>query len=262
MRKIAIMNNKGGVGKTVTAITLADILSRDYGKSVVLVDCDGQMNLTRFYLPEFDQEINLTVYDVLTGESEPVWWDNLMPITPSVDMLPASSALYTLDVASMMVEGSRALFRRLLDFRQAAEEDEKTDFMIFDCPPGFSAASCAALLASNEVIIPVLVDGFSFAGMDDMTAQIASMRKVNSNIRITGVLVTQWHRSSVVTQGETLLRQLGVPVFSQVIRRTDKVLETTFNRLPITKHSATSAAARDYRAWVRELLGEEAVNHG
>ncbi|BAK99941.1 hypothetical protein OBV_27430 [Oscillibacter valericigenes Sjm18-20] len=56
MRTIAIMNNKGGVGKTVTAINLADILVHDYHKRVVLVDCDGQMNLTRFYQPEFDPE--------------------------------------------------------------------------------------------------------------------------------------------------------------------------------------------------------------
>ena len=57
MKTIAIMNNKGGVGKTVTAVNLADILVRDYGKRVVLCDCDGQMNLTRFFLPGFDPEV-------------------------------------------------------------------------------------------------------------------------------------------------------------------------------------------------------------
>ena len=72
MRSIAIMNNKGGVGKTVTAINLADILVRDHNKRVVLVDCDGQMNLTRFYLPEFDPEINVNLADIFLGDGEAV----------------------------------------------------------------------------------------------------------------------------------------------------------------------------------------------
>lgn len=75
--------------------------SHDYHKRVVLVDCDGQMNLTRFYLPEFDPELNLNIANVLEGSSETVWSDNLMPISPGLDMLPAFTALYRLDVDSI-----------------------------------------------------------------------------------------------------------------------------------------------------------------
>lgn len=75
MRTIAIMNLKGGVGKTVTALTLADVLRRA-GRTSVLVDCDGQMSLTRFYLPEFDPDTAPSVADVLMGCSETVWSDN------------------------------------------------------------------------------------------------------------------------------------------------------------------------------------------
>ena len=67
MRTIAIMNNKGGVGKTVTAINLADILVRDYRQRVILVDCDGQMNLTRFYMPELDPETEYTMVSCWRG---------------------------------------------------------------------------------------------------------------------------------------------------------------------------------------------------
>lgn len=78
MRTIAIMNLKGGVGKTVTALTLADVLRRA-GKTSVIVDCDGQMSLTRFYLPDFDPDHSPSVADVLLGCSETVWSDNTIP---------------------------------------------------------------------------------------------------------------------------------------------------------------------------------------
>ena len=79
MRAIAIMNNKGGVGKTVTAINLTDILANDFRQRVVLVDCDGQANLTGFYLPGVEVD-TATTADVLTGECEQVWSDNLIPL--------------------------------------------------------------------------------------------------------------------------------------------------------------------------------------
>lgn len=258
MRTIAIMNNKGGVGKTVTAINLAEELLRR-GKHVVLVDCDGQANLTRFYLPDFDPVLNLTLADELTGNCEPVWSDNLMPIKQGLDLLASSSALYDLDVSAIK-DGSGAP-ERMMDFVKAAESDAETDFIIFDCPPGFTVGSIAALLASREVVIPMLVDGFSFTGTQDMAAQIASMRAANGSIRVTGILITQWHRSPVVEQGETLLRSMRMPVFRQTIRRTDKVPESTFDRSPLREYSPGSAAAVDYRRWVDELLGME-MQHG
>ena len=257
MRTIAIMNNKGGVGKTVTAVNLADILVRDHGKRVVAVDCDGQMNLTRFYVPGFDPEVGLSVASILRREGESVWADNLLPIRPGLDLLPASQELYELDIKA--VSGQLAGSGQLLDLAIAAAEDAEHDFMIFDCPPGFTAASFAALLAAEEVIIPVLADGFSIHGMTDLAAQIVSLRQANPRIRIAGVLINQWHNSPVVHEGESLLRSMDVPVFEQVIRRTDKVPESTFAREPLLEYSPTSAAGYDYRAWVRELLGGEEV---
>ena len=107
----------------------------------------------------------------------------------------------------------------------------------------------------------MLLDGFSFTGMLDIQAQLeglrASVRHVGNRADIAGVLLTQWHNSPVVQEGERLVRNMGMPVFRTVIRRTDKVPESTFDRTPIVRYSPTSAAARDYRAWVREYLGED-----
>lgn len=133
MKTIAIMNLKGGVGKTVTAINLADALRRA-GRRVVLVDCDGQMSLTRFYFPDLDPDNAATVADVLEGEAEPVWSDSTIPVDAGglVQLLPASSALYGLDVRAL--KSSIHSISSLRDFRDAAAVDGM-DYMIFDCPP-------------------------------------------------------------------------------------------------------------------------------
>lgn len=258
MKTVAIMNNKGGVGKTVTAINLADILVRDYRKRVLLVDCDGQMNLTRFFLPEFDPEINLSLADVLEGSCESVWSENVMPIQPGLDLLPGSSGLYDLDFKAL--DGCEpGLCGGILGaFLDAVAEDGEVDFCVCDCPPGYTLASVNALLAADEVVVPMLLDGFSFTGMLDLQGQLRSLRTANGQAKLAGVLLTQWHNSEVVRQGEELVRRptrLGIPVFQTVIRRTDKVPESTFDRQPIVQYSPRSAAALDYRDWVREYIG-------
>lgn len=255
MKTIAIMNNKGGVGKTVTAINLADILAGFYHKRVLLIDCDGQCNLTRNYLPDLDTDAVGNTATLILGEGEPLWSDNVIDLGRGLSLVPASTDLYELDRAALQ-DGVRRV-RVLYDFVRAAEEDGEVDYCILDCPPGYTVASINALLACDEVVIPMLVDGFSFLGMRDMRAQIANLQNARQSVRIAGVLVTQWRNADVVHQGEALLRSLKVPVFEQVIRRTDKVPESTFAREPVTRYSPTSAATLDYRAWVREYLGEE-----
>ena len=254
------MNLKGGVGKTVTALTLGDVLRRA-GKTSVIVDCDGQMSLTRFCLPDFDPDNAPSVADVLLGCSEAVWSDNTIPqdALGRIQLLPGSSTLYELDVKAL--KSSIHSIHSLRDFRDAAAEDG-VDYMIFDCPPGFTAASCAALMAADEVVVPMVVDGFSVWGVSDMAAQINSMRAANPAIRVAGVLICQWHNSEVVRQGEALLRGLSLPVFTTVIRRTEKVPESTFQRRPVMDYSPRSAASLDYRAWVWEYLREGGVNDG
>ena len=231
MRTIAIMNNKGGVGKTVTAINLADILVRDYKKRVLLVDCDGQCNLTDFFFPALDE--GLSVAEVLTGTCEPLWSDNIMPIRDGLDLLPGSEDLYTL------------------------QTDGEVDYLIFDCAPGYTCATVAALMSSDDVVIPVTVDGFSFRGLETMARQISGLRRNGLPAKVAGVLITQWRNTDVVAQADALLRQGEIPVFMTPIRRTDKVPESTFERVPLEAYSPRSAAGRDYRMWVEEYLGGE-----
>ena len=262
MRTIAIMNLKGGVGKTVTALNLADVLRRA-GKSVVLVDCDGQANLTEFYLQEAAldalEDGGITVTDLLMGGAEPLWSDNVIPLDSDglVSLLPADSSLYALDIAAIKL-GKSVSIKPFEDFRDAAAEDG-VDYMIFDCPPGFSAGSVAALNAAEGVVVTTKVDGFSLRGVAKLRAQLRSMRSAACNAdAIDGVLITQWRKDNAVLTGEQVLRSArGLKVFDTVIRWSSPVDGSTMAQQPLDEYSPRSNAAQDYRAWVKEYLGEE-----
>ena len=193
MKTIAIMNNKGGVGKTVTAINLADILIQDYRKRVLLADCDGQMNLTRFFLPEYDPEVGYSMVSLLLGDGEPVWSDNVVPLRPGLNLVPGSLELYSLDLAAMSEGEDVRQTQRMLDFAEAVRQDEEVDYLIFDCPPGFTAASMAALRAADEVVIPMELDGFSIYGLSTLAEQLANLRRRGATARVAGVLIDSVH---------------------------------------------------------------------
>ena len=131
MRTIAIMNNKGGVGKTVTAINLADILVRDYRQRVVLADCDGQMNLSKFFFPELDPETAYTLVSLLEGDGEALWSDNLLPVNKDLWLIPGSPELYTEDLEAVMEGQDQAKTSRVSDFVSCVREDAGADYVIF-----------------------------------------------------------------------------------------------------------------------------------
>lgn len=253
MRTIAIMNNKGGVGKTVTAINLADLLVREHGKRVVLVDCDGQKNLTEFFdLPGYDEETCFNTAALLMGDGESVWSENLVPVRPGLDLIPASTDLYNMDLEAVRDAAHEP--ERMRDFVEAAREDGEADFFLFDCPPGFTVASVGALMAADEVIVPLTVDGFSIRGLDTMQRQMRTMRR--TGVKRVRVLITQYHKCNVVRAGEALLEQAGIERFRTVIRRNVKVPESTFRGEPMAAYAPGANVTNDYRALVRELLEE------
>lgn len=261
MRTFAIVNMKGGVGKTTTAINLACILATDYQQRVLLVDADGQTNATRCLLDSEEGRGGLAA--ILSG-SVCCYDEVIEPVAEisGLDMIPATNELWSVDLRCV-IEGGSATLRALRDVRDNITEDDSYDCMIIDCPPNFSAACVSAIMASDSIIIPVLPDAFSAAGMADLVAQIDGLRELQPTVRVAGVLVNQWHRADVVEDATEYLRSASsVPVFDTVIRRTDRVLESTWAQQPVMMWSPRSSAAKDYRAWVRELVTKEALGYG
>ena len=251
MKSISIVNLKGGVGKTVTAVNLAAILATDYEKRVLLVDVDHQGNASRYCGVNTEERGGLAA--LLTGGA--VCYDEVveMATMSGVDVLPADMSLATLGVDGGYT--SQKAVHAMRDLRDAVIEDDSYDFIIFDCPPAFSQASIGAIAASSDVIIPLRIGRFEIEGMDELIEQIESVRKINPATRIAGALLTMWRNSPVQRDGEEYIRETcPVRVFRTMIRRTDKVDEAVFARKAVAEWSPTSAAARDYRAWVEELM--------
>ena len=257
MRVIAIINLKGGVGKTTTAVNMAAILA-GAGKRVLLIDADPQANATQYLLPS-EQDYN-SLSAILEGLADDPYDFIYETGIPGLDIVPASIDLIDADIASVK---SGSGFKFMDDFLQALREDGQADmidaydFAVIDCPPSFTAASVAAIYAATDVVIPVKIDAFSVRGMAQLLAQIKSVQRIQPRVKVAGVLVTMWHNTPSVTQGETILRESGVPMFETVIRRSDKVDEAGMMGQTLNEYSARSSAGKDYRAWVAEYLEVE-----
>lgn len=256
MNTTAIMNLKGGVAKTITAVNMATLLAEKHGKRVLLIDADHQGNSSSFFFTEDA----FTLRDVLTGESEICWADNVSGSgLEGLDILPSDMRLASLDLGEDVgdEEATKRYFR-LRDFLECAAEDDAYDHVIIDMPPSFSTAAKAALVAADEVIIPMKIDAFSVSGLVELLSQIESMRRINARLKLRGALVTMYRNAGNTNDAVDFLRKSKIPVFDTTIRWTDRLVdESTFAHKPLAEHSPRCAAARDYAKFVAEYLGGE-----
>lgn len=213
MKTIAIMNYKGGVGKTVTTINFAAELAAA-GKRVIVMDADGQCNLSDIF--RADTLHGGTTYEVLTGETG-CCWDELVQDTPveGVKIVPASAELPKADIAALT--GERLAKNGIRDFCLAVAEDEGADYILIDCQTAYNAATVAALGAADEIIIPVELEGFSLHGAGEIRSQVANMRTVNPRLRIAGALITKRRGTRIQEAAEQALRVSGIPAFEAAI---------------------------------------------
>lgn len=255
MRTIVILNLKGGVAKTATAVNVAAILASDYKQRVLLIDADSQCNTTEFYGGD-PAKGNLAEL-LRSGSQEDAAWGIQSTRFTGVDLLAGDDSLMDLDLTKVELQDVRATVLR--DMVQSLDKMSLYDWVLVDCPPAFNAASAAALIAADEVIIPIKLDAFSLRGMANLMRQIANMRQINPKLRLGGLLPTMWYRSENIQRAEETLRASGLPVYPH-IRRTNKVDDMTFAQEPLLISSPKSAAGKDYRTFVRTLMEGGAVN--
>lgn len=249
MRTEVILNLKGGVAKTTTAVNAAAILAHDYGQKVLLIDADSQCNATEFYGGD-PAKGNLA--DLLRkGTAEEAAWGIQSTRFSGIDLLAGDESLMDLDLTKVELQGVRATALR--EMAQALDGLKLYDWILIDCPPAFNAASAAALIAADEALIPIKLDAFSLRGMANLMRQIENMRQINPQLRLGGLLPTMWYGSAAIRDAEEQLLASGLPIYPH-IRRTNKVDEMTFAQEPIIFSSPKSAAAQDYRKFTRVLM--------
>ena len=259
MRITAIFNEKGGVGKTITAVNMAAELAAR-GKRVLVIDADPQCNASFFLGAE---EGAVTLFDYLSGNREPVWDNNISKSNLNgVDILPGDSNMTQLDIKAI-THGDVNL-TSLRELCEVIDADDGYDFVLIDCPPSFTAATTMALAAVNDVVIPVKPDSFSIRGMASLSNQINGMRWINPRIKIAGVLLTMMTRCKVHRLGASSLRERFSFVYRNEIRNSVKAVESTYEdesshrcyplRELLPTQKIDQNIATDYRDFVAEYL--------
>lgn len=259
MRTTAILNMKGGVAKTTTAVNMAAILAHDYHKRVLVVDADAQCNTTEFF--EAEGTAANTFADLLRSQID----FNLPLIVestfPGVYLLKADESLMDLDLSKAGNGAADVLSLRNIVQKvdkpwvwQTGPVKDPFDYILIDCPPAFNAAAMAALVAADDVLIPMKLDAFAIRGMANLTRQIMNMRRVNKNLKVAGILPTMWYKSDDTLKAEEMLTASGLPVCPHI--RTSKTVDRmTYRQEPLVSSSASSGAALvDYRRFVNNYV--------
>ena len=252
MRTTAVLNLKGGVAKTTTVVNMAAILARLHKKRVLVIDADSQANTTEFFggVPA----AACTLSDMLrrTDINNPIHSSNFR----GIDLLGADDSLMDLDLSK--VEGKQvdvACLKTKLEQLRG-----EYDYVFIDCPPAFNAASAAALLAADDVLIPIKVDAFSLRGMANLMRQIRNMQAINKGLKLAGLLPTMFNaKSDNVADALQQLRKTKLHIFSP-IRRSDKADDMTFEQAPLIICSPRSGPCRDYKTLVLEYMRGGAIN--
>lgn len=251
MKIISIINLKGGVAKTLTADSMAHILATFHNKRVLLVDNDKQGNTSKsFGVHSYEAK---SISDVLTARRIDVHEAIKKTRFENIDVLPANMALIRANLEVMM-DSTRPQQTRL---RAALDPVAgEYDYCIIDNAPDINISTINALVASDDVIIPIKIDKYAFDGLAELKEQIEDTRDdLNPRLRLAGCLITCFQRVDGERQGEEWLRaRPEYPVFDTRIRYSEKVVESTFSESPIAEYSRRSGAAMDYITFVREYL--------
>lgn len=249
MKTTAILNLKGGVAKTTTAINLAAVLAKYSGKRVLLIDADSQCNLTEFCGID-PEKTAASLVDVLQcGKNANPDFVIQRSNIDGVDILPATDALMGLDITAMKYgAGKPEAIREFLGLVK-----DRYDFCLIDCPPAFNASGLTALVAADNVLIPIKLDAFSLRGMGNLMAQIKNMRRINDRLEIAGLLPTMFYKSARTETARKVLQDNAFRVFP-AIRQSRKVDEMTYQQKPLCVCSPQSAAAVDYRKFAAMFL--------
>ena len=251
-RVIAIVNQKGGVGKTTTALELCGGL-RARGFSVLAVDIDPQGNLS--YIMRADTEEAPTIRDVLRGS---VTAAEAIQSTPAGDILPADIDLSGVDMEISQKLGREFILRRALEKLPA----DKYDYIVIDCPPSLGIFTINALTAADRLLIPMAADGLSIKGMTQLLDTAGQIRdNYNTALEFEGIIITKFDGRANVRKDlrdtiENIADQLSCRSYGP-IREAAAVVEAQARKTGLQEHAAGSKVAEDYNTFIDQFLAAD-----
>lgn len=253
-RVIAIANQKGGVGKTTTAINLSACLA-DLGKKVLALDLDPQGNMTSGLGVEKD-EIERSVYDLIIGNAgiEECICKNVLD---NLDVLPSNIDLSAAEIEMIGIENKEFILKNEME-----KIKDVYDFVIVDCPPALSMLTINAMTTADSVLVPIQCEYYALEGLTQLIHTIELVQeRLNSSLQIEGVVFTMYDaRTNLSLQVvENVKDNLNQNIYKTIIPRNIRLAEAPSYGMPINIYDPKSAGAESYMQLADEVIhkGEE-----
>ena len=248
---LAIINQKGGVGKSTTAQAIGQGLAEIYKKKVLFVDLDAQGNLS--YSLDVQQS-PLSVLDVLTGKEKT---KDVIVRSSQGDILPSNIQLSGADL--ILTEMGKEY--KLKEALEPVLNDY--DYIILDTPPALGILTVNALTASTGVIIPAQADIYSLQGIGQLSRTFEAVRKYcNKNLELRGIVLTRYNKRAILSRDvadliEETAKGLNTKVYKTQIREAIAIREAQIKRVSLFKYAPKSNASADYRNLIKEVINNE-----
>ena len=242
LRIITLANHKGGVSKTTSTASIGACMAR-MGKKVLLIDLDGQANLTLYFIPN-ENEIDASIFGSLVdGAPLPV-----KHVRENLDLIPSSLEMASAEIALTNLLAREQLLSKLL-------EPIKQNYILIDCPPSLGIVTTNAFLAADEIIVPMTPELLPLKGMRMLDAFVSTLQRVKPNLRLGGVFIARFnHRKLNKVVEQAVKSRYEAITMKTRIRENIALAESAGSGQSIFEYDPHSNGAKDYQALTEEII--------